>query len=160
MVRRVALDEAGGRSRLQHQLIRAGLLRVDPEDARELRQQRARSLGEPDRPLEPTDLGDGLGELGDGVVVDQPRAVGGLAARDELDPEQGLLAGLEKVRALPVERDRVAADLADRLGRAREELGVGVDEVVRAEHSPGLLVGEEGDDEVARGASTGAEDVA
>ena len=42
-------------------------------------------------------------------------------------------------------RDAVAADLADRLGDALEQLGVVVDDVVAALDAAGLLVGEEGE---------------
>ncbi len=49
-----------------------------------------------------------------------------------------------------VEVDRVAADLADRLAGAVEDLGMAVDYPVGAEHPTGLLVGEEAHHEVAR----------
>ena len=80
-------------------------------------------------------------------------------AGDQLDPDQGLLAGLHEVGALVAEGDRVAADLADGLGGAGEDLRVLLDQVVRAEHSAGFLVGEERDDEVAGRLLVGAEDV-
>ena len=64
--------------------------------------------------------------------------------------DDALLGGLQQVRAAAAEVDREAADLADRLGDALEQLGVVVDGVVRAVAAAGLLVGEEGEDDVAR----------
>ena len=79
---------------------------------------------------------------------------------DELDPHERFLAGLKKVGALAVESHGVAADLADGLCRSGEELWVVVNEEVRAEHSPVLLVGEEGDNEIACRLAAALEDVA
>ncbi len=104
--------------------------------------------------------GDGLCELGDGVVVDQAGAVGGDAVGDEAHPDQRLLPRLQQVRALAADRDRVAADLADRLGRAVEELGMPVDEPARPDPAARLLVGEERHDELALGQRPRPEDVA
>ena len=59
-----------------------------------------------------------------------------------------------------VERDAEAADLADCLGAVGEEIGVVVDEVVRAQASAGLLVGDEGKHDVARWLTSGASPVA
>ena len=78
----------------------------------------------------------------------RPRAV-------QPQPGDALLGGLQQVgaRARPVavgDGDAVAADLADRLGDALEELGVVLDDVVRPLDAAGLLVGEERDDQVAR----------
>ena len=49
------------------------------------------------------------------------------------------------------DRQREAADLADRLGAALEQLRVVVDQPVRAVAAAGLLVGEEGEHDVAAG---------
>ena len=80
-------------------------------------------------------------------------------ARDEPDPDERLLAHLQEVRAAIADRDRVAADLADRLGRAREPLGLVLHDERGAFDAAVLLVGEEGEDEVALGLLAGAEDV-
>ena len=84
----------------------------------------------------------------------------GDAVGDEPHPDQRLLPRLQQVRALAADRDRVAADLADRLGRAVEELGMPVDEPARADPAARLLVGEERHDELALGQGPRPEDVA
>ena len=61
---------------------------------------------------------------------------------------------------LLVDGEGEAADLADRLGDALEEVGVLVDEVPRAVRAAGLLVGEEGEHDVARGLAAAAQPVA
>ena len=93
---------------------------------------------------------DGGGELGDGVVVVQERAVPGHAARAQPHPAQALLRGLDEVDPLLVQREREAADLADRLGAALEEVGPVLHQPLRAERAARLLVRDEGEDDVAR----------
>ncbi len=88
-------------------------------------QQRLGGRGEPDRPAGASDRRDGLGELGDGVVVVQPAAVPRAPLGDQADPDERLLADLQKIGASVIDRDRVPADLADRLGRSGEPLRVG-----------------------------------
>ena len=96
------------------------------------------------------DPGDGLGELGHRVVVIEHRAVAGATLRDEAQPGDPLLGGLDRVQPLAADGQREATDLADRLGAALEELGVVVDEEVGALQPAGLLVGEEREHHVAR----------
>lgn len=88
-----------------------------------------------------------------------PGAVPRLAAGDEFDPDQRLLTGLQQVGAFTAESDRIPADLADRFGRAVEQMRVLVHEIMRAEHASRFLVGEEGDHEVTFGSAIGADHV-
>ena len=105
--------------------------------------------------------GDGLAEPGDGVVVVHERAVAGLAAGGEPHPGQALLGGLHEVEAQVVaDGDAEAADLADRLGAALEQVGVLVDQPAGAELAAGLLVGDVGQHDVARRLDAGAGPVA
>ena len=117
------------------------------------------------RPLVGGDPRDRLGEADDGVLVVGHRAVAGPAVCGQPQPGDALLGGLQEVGApLPAvavgQGDAVAADLADRLGDALEDLGVVGDEEVRPLGAAGLLVGEEDDDEVAWGHGAGAGEVA
>ena len=94
------------------------------EHARRSRASSSRGgVGELQRPLGAAERGDGLGEPGDGVVVQSREPCAARAARDEPDPDQRLLARLQQVGALVADGDRVAADLADRLGGAVEDSG-------------------------------------
>ena len=70
-----------------------------------------------------------------------------------------LLADLQQVGAAVADGDGVAADLADRLGRAGEPLGPVLHDERGAFDAAVLLVGEEREDEVALGLLAGAEDV-
>ena len=83
------------------------------------------------------------GEPGDGVVVVHHRAVPGRgrwrSAAASRCPSRR--SGSGRARGLVVERDAEAADLADRLGAVGEQVGVVVDQVVRALPAAGLLVG-------------------
>jgi hypothetical protein len=112
------------------------------------------------RPFGAAQSGDGLGELRDGVVADEPRPVRRDAAGDEPHPEEGLLPRLQEVRPPAAHGDRIAADLADRLGGPGEELGAVVDEPARADAAARLLIGEERDDDVAFGLPPATEDLA
>ena len=102
---------------------------------------------------------DGLCEPRDRVVGVHAAAVAGAAARAEPDPDQSLLAHLQQVRPAIADRDRVAADLADRLGRAGEPLRAVRDDELGALDPAVLLVGEEHQDEVALGEVAGSQDV-
>ena len=76
----------------------------------------------------------------------------GRAVHREPHPVHALLGGLDQVEPqVLVDGEREAADLADRLRHALEQLRVVVDQVPRAEHAARLLVGEEGEHDVARG---------
>ena len=109
-----------------------------------------RRLGLPDRPLVAADAGDGLGDVGDRVVGVDHGAVAGRAAGGQAHPGHALLRGLEQVQALAADGHAEAADLADRLGHALEEIGVVVHEPAGALAAAGLLVGQEREDDVAR----------
>ena len=94
--------------------------------------------------------GDGLAELGDGVVVVDHRTVTGAPGRGQLHPGDALLGRLDEVEPQVVgDGQREAAHLADRLGAAVEHLRVVVDQPVGTEASARLLVGEEGEHQVA-----------
>lgn len=112
------------------------------------------------RPFVLPDTGDRRGETGDGVVVVALGTVAGGAVGDEVEPRQPLLRGLDEVDPLSADVDGVAADLGDRLGGAGEELGVVAHDVAGPVFASGLLVGEEGDDEVAAGLQSLADHIA
>jgi hypothetical protein len=70
---------------------------------------------------------------------------------DQLHPGHPPLRGLHRIEPQVVAQlDREAADLADRLGAAVEEVGVLLDEEPRALGTAGFLIGHVGDDDVAR----------
>ena len=98
----------------------------------------------------PADPGDRLGQLGDRVVGVQHRAVAGRAARGQPHPGHALLGDLDQVEALAADRRAEAADLADRLGDAFEEVGMVVDQPARAVVAARLLVGQERQHDVPR----------
>ena len=68
---------------------------------------------------------------------------------DEVEPGQALLRGLDEVDPLAADVDGVAAHLGDRLGGTGEQVGAVADHVPGPVVATGLLIGEEGDDEVA-----------
>ena len=141
---------------------------VGPAGAGDLGQpveQRAHRGDELARPLVGGDPRDGLGQPHDRVLVVGYRAVPGTTVGGEPEPGDALLGGLQQVGAplTPVavgDGDAVAADLADRLGDALEDLGVLGDHEVRALGAAGLLVREEHDDQVAGRSGTCAGQVA
>ena len=60
-----------------------------------------------------------------------------------------LFADLNQIEFLRSNVDRVAADLTDAESRAFEEMGMILDQVDRAVHRPGLLIGQDRQDDVA-----------
>ncbi len=103
----------------------------------------------------PAQFADRLGDRGDGVVVVDHRPVPGAAARGQPHPHHPLLRGLDQVEppftAVAARHgQREAADLADRLGDAVEQVGPVVDQPFAAVLAAGLLVGDEREHQVAR----------
>jgi hypothetical protein len=82
-------------------------------------------------------------QMGDGVVVVDHRTVPGGAAGPQPHPGDALLAGLDQVEPLPADLGGEAADLADRLGAALQQVRTVVDDPVGAEQATGFLVGGE-----------------
>src|SRR5258706_3553094 len=78
--------------------------------------------GQPDGPLMPPDPRDRVGHLGDRIVGLEHGAVAGRAARDQSQPRDALLAGLEQVKALAADGGAEPADLPDRLANALYKL--------------------------------------
>ena len=97
----------------------------------------------------PAQPADRLGQFGHRVVRVHHRAVAGRAARGQPQPGHPLLRGLQQVEALAAEGQAEAADLADRLGDALEQLRVLVHQEAGAPGAAGLLVGGEGEHDVA-----------
>ncbi len=99
---------------------------------------------------------DRLGQPHDRVLVVGHRPVAGATGRAQAHPRVALLRGLEEVRprgratAGRLQGDRVAADLADRLGAVREQLGPVPYDPLRSPDPARLLVGEEREHEVTR----------
>ena len=88
--------------------------------------------------------------MGDGVVVVHHRTVAGTSGGAQPQPVHPLLGRLDQVEAgAVVQRDAEAAHLTDRLGAVGEQLGVMIDQVVRPFAAAGLLVGQEGQHDVA-----------
>ena len=109
-------------------------------------------LGEHQREAVAAQPGDGLGEDRHGVLVVDHRAVPRTGAHAQPHPGDRLLRGHHGVDAdVLTEGQREAADLAERLGAAREQVGAVLGEPVRAVGAAGLLVGEEREHDVARG---------
>ena len=93
--------------------------------------------------------GDGFGEAGHRVLGVGQRAVPGAAARGELHPRHAAFGGLDRVEPqVGGHGDGEPADLADPLGAALEPAGMVVDEPAGALSTAGLLVGDEGKDEI------------
>ena len=118
---------------------------------RDAREEVSNGRGEGERPLVLPDPRDGGGEVRDGVVGVDLAPVAGPAVRDEAQPVEPLLGGLQQVGALAADLDREAADLADRLGRTLEQVRTVVDRPSRPEDAARLLVREHRDDHVPRG---------
>src|SRR5262249_1588029 len=109
-------------------------------------------LGHPQRETVAAEPRHGLAQRRDRVVVVDHGPVAGTAAGDQPQPLDALLGRLDQVQAqVVVDRVREAADLADRLGAALEQLRMVVDHEVPAVAATGLLVSEEREDQVARG---------
>jgi hypothetical protein len=88
------------------------------------------------RPVVRTDGGDCTGQRGHRVVRVAHRAVAGHSAGGQTHPRHALLPRLEQVKALPAHLGGEAADLADGLPHALEQLWVLVDEPVAAPSRP------------------------
>src|SRR5699024_2940616 len=127
---------------------------------------RAGDLGDPveqcahagdvlDREVVRIDRGDRPGQAHDRVLVVGDRAVAGAAVGAQATPGHTLLGGLGQVGAHVLagvrlrQGDRVAAHLADRLGHAVEDLGMVLHQPLSAPHTAVLLVGEEGEHQIA-----------
>ena len=124
----------------------------------------ATGVGQHQRELVAAKPGHRLRDRGDGVVVVHDRAVTGAAARGQPHPRHALLGGLDEVQpplAAVAARhgQREAADLADRLGDAVEQVGAVVDQPLAAVLAAGLLVGHEREHQIARRHDAGAFEV-
>ena len=84
----------------------------------------------------------------DGVVIIALGAVARGAVGDEVEPRQTFLRGLDEVDALPADVDGVPADLRDRLCGSGEQFGAVAHHMPGAIVASGLLIGEEGNNEV------------
>ena len=148
-------DEAGHRAEPAEQLLGLVLVEVDAGGLAEPVEQ-LRTVGViSTRPLVLADPGHGLGQPGDRVVVVDLGAVPGAAVGDQPQPVDALLGGLQEVEAhrvagRAVHSDGEPADLADGLGDAVEQVAAVLHQPVAALDPAGLLVGEEGEDQVAR----------
>ena len=158
-------DEAGGRTDPGEQLLGVLVAVTHARDVGEAVEQTTDRGDELPRPLVRVDPRDRLGEVDDRVVARRDRAVTGRPPGPQVEPGDPLLRRLEQVgpAGLPLrvlDGDAVPTDLADRLGDALEDLGVLPDEELAAEHSPGLLVGEEDEEQVPRRDRAGPREVA
>ena len=111
-------------------------------------------VGEHQRKLVAAQPGNSLSDGGDRVVVVHHRAVPAPAAGGQPHPLHALLGRLDQVEAALTavaarHRQRKAADLADRLSDAVEQIGPIVDQPVRPVATAVLLVGHEGEHQVA-----------
>ncbi|CAK7282174.1 hypothetical protein SGPA1_20140 [Streptomyces misionensis JCM 4497] len=154
-------DQLGDAAELGDRGLHVLRVQLGAERVAQLVEEGPGGLGDPHRELVPADPGDGLGQLGDGVVPVDHGAVPGGAGHGELHPVHALLGRLDQIEPpLLVHGEGEAADLADRLGDALEQLGVVVDQVPGAVGAARLLVGEEGDHDVPRGPPPAAQPVA
>ena len=96
-----------------------------------------------------TDPGDRVGQPSDRVVGVDLGAVTGAAVRHQAQPGDALLGGLHQIRPAAGQVDREPPHLADRLGDAVQQVGVVTDDVPGPVLAATLLVGGEGEDEVA-----------
>ncbi len=95
------------------------------------------------------EVGEEAAEPGDGAAAVDHRAVAAGPSNRRLQPADLLLGHLDRIEALAAHLEREAAELAERVAHAREQLRVLLDEVARAEVAAGLLVGEDDEHEVA-----------
>ncbi len=153
-------DEPGRRPECLDQRVR--VLRVEPDAGQLLHPGEECPNGRCDlqRPGVRPDPGHGLAEPGDRVVVVDLRPVPGATVRHEPEPADPLLRGLEQVCPPAADHRREAADLADRLADALDQVGPLVDDPGGAVVPTCLLVREERHDQVARRALAGAHQVA
>ena len=108
---------------------------------------------------------DRFGERGDDVVVMHHRAVSRMALRGQPHPLQAFLGGLDQIQptfAAVAARhcQREPADLTDRLGHSLEQVRPVVHQPLRPEAAAVLLVGDEGEHQVARRHDAGLPEVA
>ena len=139
-------QESFGWPRVRRERVRVA--RVGSGEGCEALEQLRRRRREAHGPLRASEGSDGLGQARDGVVGVQTRTMTGTPPGDQAEPDQGFLADLQQIRPAVIDRDGVTADLADRLGRAREPLGTLGDDELGALDTAVLFIGEEGDDYV------------
>ncbi len=96
--------------------------------------------------VEPVEDAAGLPER---AAADAERPMSARTADDAVQPADLLLRDLDRVEPAPAEHGPGAAELAERVPDAGEELGVLLDEEPRAEVAAVLLVAEDAEDEVA-----------
>ena len=98
----------------------------------------------------PVEVGEEAAEPGDRPAAVHHRAVPAGPAHRRLQPADLLLGHLDRVEALAADVEREAAELAERVAHPLEQLGMLLDEELRAEVAAGLLVGEDDEHDVAR----------
>ena len=126
----------------------------------DLVQERAGGLGQFHGPRVLPDVRHGAGQVRHGVVLVQPGAVPGLALRDELQPQQALLRGLQQVGPLAADVRGEPAHLAQCVRETVEDLGMFAHHPLGAVAHPGFLVREEPEDDVPLGHGSRAAHVA
>ena len=106
-------------------------------------------VGQLGGPLVLADPRDGRGQRGDRVVAVDHASVAGGAGRGQPHPGEALLGRLHGVDPLVADGDAEPADLADRLGHALEQVRMLLDEEFGTPVAARLLVGGEGEHDVA-----------
>ena len=144
-------DDPRQRAELAQRALQVVLRELQPGQLRHPREERADGVGEGEREGVVAQLGDRLGDLGDRVVVVQERPVPRPAAGPQPHPRDALLRRLDEVDA-PVlgQGQGEPTDLTDRLGAAREQVRPVAHQPLRPVGPAGLLVGQEGEDDVPR----------
>ena len=94
------------------------------------------------------EVGEEAGEPGDGAAAVDHRAVAARPPDGRLQPADLLLGHLDRIEPLAAHLEGEAAELAEAVAHALEQLRVLLDEVARAEVAATLLVGEDDEHEV------------
>jgi hypothetical protein len=153
-------DDAGHRAEHPVELLAVRRIQLDAERVADLGEEPLDRRRDVQRELVAAQPGHRLAQLRDGVVLRQHRAVAGGALGGQPDPGHALLSGLDHVQpGVVVDAQAEAADLADRLGAALEQLRLVGHQPLGPVDAAGLLVGDERQHHVARGLAAGAHPV-
>jgi hypothetical protein len=139
------LGEALVEQRAKDERLRAGELGGHPLDPG------ARDRCHVDGEAPGVEPGEDPTELADRAAANAERCVAAGAADGALEPADLLLGHLDRVEALPADPDPRAAELAERVTRSREELGMLLGQEAGAVFAAVLLVAQHREDDIAAG---------
>ena len=119
-------------------------IKIDIECLADGVKEGALGIGDLVWPFVAADPRNGGGELGDRVLIMPERTVAGPTLGDQVQPEQALFGSLDGIEPkIITQGEREAADFANGFRTSFDDLGMMVDQPVRAQHAARLLVGGE-----------------